>query len=128
MFLLGHRLSHQMRFVTVPMILVILWQKTAFLVLPMKLDEFLEKQHHFQQVYVFTNDVGNLHIPRSVWIIDAYGFLGFHCESPWPRENDDSHDEDVVAFSTRLVNTRSCQLGSLTSHYLLFLPSIISTY
>ncbi|VDP31126.1 unnamed protein product [Heligmosomoides polygyrus] len=103
------------------MILVILWQKTAFLVLPMKLDEFLEKQHHFQQVYVFTNDVGNLHIPRSVWIIDAYGFLGFHCESPWPRENDDSHDEDVVAFSTSGTTSQKSKVvahGSASAHRL----------
>lgn len=73
------------------------------------------------QVYVFTNDVGNLHIPRSVWIIDAYGFLGFHCESPWPRENDDSHDEDVVAFSTSGTTSQKSKVvahGSASAHRL----------
>ncbi|VDO25906.1 unnamed protein product [Haemonchus placei] len=55
-----------------------------------------------QQVFCLTKNIGSLSIPRHVWIIDAFGYRHFQSESSWTDEHDD-HDNDVVAFSTRLV-------------------------
>ncbi|KAK6766119.1 hypothetical protein RB195_025804 [Necator americanus] len=72
------------------------------------------------QIFVLTDDLGSLYIPRFVWIIDGFGFLDFPSETYLcPDEN--RNDNDVVAFSTSGTTSQKSKIvahGSASAHRL----------
>ncbi|EYB99635.1 hypothetical protein Y032_0121g969 [Ancylostoma ceylanicum] len=73
-----------------------------------------------KQIFVLTNDLGSLYLPRFVWIIDGYGFMDFPSE--YRSSSDNSREEsDVVAFSTSGTTSQKSKVvahGSASAHRL----------